>query len=175
MLADKSLSDSCWNRLRPHGRHDERGHILAWIWARAMRTSNPSTIITKLLSTPTGHCGTSSIPLHPVLALRTLLKLSPLCELYEGFIIFVETVIDTVLLTWHPHVVIAAASQTIVLFTGRTTVVIQYLVELKDGLTSCGRTPWSTGIILLDKLIEGEFLVFLSQLAVNITEYLACI
>jgi hypothetical protein len=107
-----------------------------------------------------------------VLALRTLLELGPLGELDEGFIILVETAVDAVLLARHPHVVVAAAPQAVVLLAGRAAVVVQCLVELEDSLASCSRAPRSAGVILLDELIEGEFLEFLSQLPVNVAENL---
>lgn len=137
-----------------------------------MRTPDSSAIVAKLLTTSACHSRTARIPLHPVLAFGTLLELGSLREFDEGFIIFVETIIDTVFLAGHSYVVVASTSQAVMLLAGRTSVVIQGLIELEDGLTACSGTPGGTCVILLYELVKGEFLELLPELSIYIAEYL---
>lgn len=135
-----------------------------------MRTSHSSTIVAKLLTTPTRHGRTARIPFHPMLALGALFELGTLCEFDEGFIVLVEAIIDTVLLAGHACVVVASTSQTVVLLAGRTPIVVKSLIELEDSLAACSGTPGGARIIFLDVLVEGEILEFLSELSIYIAE-----
>jgi hypothetical protein len=108
-----------------------------------MWASSTSTVITKLLAALTGHSGTASISLHPILALRALLKLRPLREFDEGLIILIEAIIDSILFAGHSHVVVASTPQTVVLFTGWAAIIIQCLIKLEYCLTTCSRAPGS--------------------------------
>lgn len=105
-----------------------------------MRASGSSAVVTKLLSAFAGHGRTAIIPLHPKLAARTLLVLGSLHELDKVLIIFVKTIIDLIFSAGHSVMILAFASQAIVLIAGRTTIVIQ-LLELEDCLASSCRTP----------------------------------
>jgi hypothetical protein len=89
-----------------------------------MRAPNSTAIIAKLLATSASHGGTACIPLHPMLAFGTLLELGPLCKFNEGLVILIKTIIDSVLLAGHAYVVVASASQAVVLLAGRTPVVV---------------------------------------------------
>lgn len=123
-----------------------------------------------MLTTSTRHGWTASIPLHPMLALGTLLKLGSLRKFNEGLVVLIETIIDSIFLAGHAYVVVASTSQTVVLLAGRTPVVVESLIELKDCLAACSGTPGGAGIILLHELVEGDFFKFFSELSIYIAE-----
>lgn len=117
----KHVSQAIVSRWRwPHCWSDNT----SWVWARSMRACSPSAIIAKLLSTFTRHRTATIIPLHPILALRTLLELSSLHKLDKIFITLIESIINSILSTSHPRVILALAPETIMFFTSRTSVII---------------------------------------------------
>lgn len=52
-------------------------------WASSMWTVSPSTVVAKHPRAPTLHRRTALCPLHPMLAMRALLELSPMSEQYK--------------------------------------------------------------------------------------------
>jgi hypothetical protein len=119
-----------------------------------VRTASASAVVAELLSALASHGGTAGVPLHPVFAFGTLFELGSLRKFDEGFIVLIEAVVDLVLLAAHPHMVVAPASQAVVLLAGRTAVVVQRLVELEHRLAPCCRAPGGRRIVLLHELVK---------------------
>lgn len=82
-----------------------------------MGTTSASTIIAELLSALARHSRTALIPLDPVVTLRTLFELGALYKIDESLVIFVKTIVDSVLCAGHAMMILASTAQTVVLVT----------------------------------------------------------
>ena len=89
-----------------------------------MWTSRPSTTITELLPAFTSHTRTSLRSLDPIVAFGTLLESSSSHELNKLFVIFVETIIDSILGTGHSMMIFTFTLQAIVFGADRTLIII---------------------------------------------------
>ena len=96
-----------------------------------MRTTRPSTIITKLLPTLTLHRTTPLIPLNPETTLRTLLEFGSLHKINKLLIILIKTITHPILCTSHVRMELASAFQTVVFTTGRAEIVVEGKVEFE--------------------------------------------
>ena len=135
-----------------------------------MRTSSSSTSVTKLLPTFASHSTATLVSLNPIVAFRTLLKLSTIHKLYELLIVFIETVIYSVFSTSHSCVILASAFQAVMLMAGRTSIVIENFIEFKG---SCAASGWAPGHILgifFNIFVERKLLIFLSCVSIDIVK-----
>ena len=170
----KARKPSRRSRSRSRDRNGSRWYS-AWVSAHSMRTGSPSTFITKLLAAFTGHCWAAIVPFDPKLALGALFVPCPLDKLDEIFIILIKTVIYLVFSTGHAVMVLAFTPQTVMLRTGRTSVVIQLFVETKHSSTASSWTPGGWCMIHLHEFIKWKFLKFLLQNPINMGIDVTCL
>ena len=98
-------------------------------------------------------------PLHPKLTIRTLLTLCPLHTKHKFTIVLTHLRYLPVLGTTHVLVVLTLATKAVVLLASRTLVVLKLLVEVKDRIAACTRTPTGIHHMLLNIVMEGEIIV----------------
>ena len=133
-----------------------------------MGTASPSTDIAELLPTFAAHGTATGTSLDPIIAFWTLFEFGSFDEIQELLVVFVEAIVDPVLSTGHPGVILASASQTVVFFASRASVVVESLVKLKNGSAASSWTPGDISSVHLNKLIKRELLVFIAEVSVDI-------
>ena len=148
-----------WSDHRHRHRHRHRA-ILRWISAASMRTGCSSTDIAKLLSTLASHSRTPFSSFDPIVALGALLVFGSFDKLDKVLVSLVEGIVDLVFCTAHSMMVQTLAFKAIVLYAGRTLIVIKLFVELEYRSAACSWTP-SCGSIFFHKFVEGELLKLL--------------
>ena len=141
-------------------------HIFC-IATHSMWAFSPSTIIAKLLSAFTSHRRASIWSLDPKIAVGTLLEFGSIDKLDKIFIILVKTIAYSILSAGHATMKDTSAFQAIVFIAGRTFIVVESLIKFEGCTASCSGTPSSWGVVLLNELIEREFLEFLLQISIN--------
>lgn len=100
-----------------------------------------------------------------------MLELSSLYKIYKFLIIFAESIVNAILSTTHLVMIDAATFQTVMLDAGRTTIVIQELVILKNSSASSSWTPGYGFRVLLNIHIKSVLLVLLFQIPTDVAEY----
>ena len=132
-----------------------------------MWTITPSTIVTKLMSTPTCHRATSSCPLNPEITFWTLLKFSSFYELLKFPIIFPIRMWNSIFSTGLAIMIVTSTSQTIMLMTNRTSVIRNLFFSGKNRCASWSRTPRDMLVIGLNIVVKTKFIISLSWLAIT--------
>ena len=127
----------------------------------------PSTIVTKLMSTPTCHRATSSCPLNPKITLWALFKFSSFYKLLKLPIIFSVRMWNSIFGTGLTIMIVASTSQAIMLTTNRTSIIVNLFFSSENRCTSWSRTPRDMLVIGLNIVVKTKFIISLSWLAIT--------
>ena len=135
----------------------------------SMRTSRPTTVITKLYSTSTGHRWASSNPFYPEFALGTLFELSSSNKVLEFSILLAKSLTNPILRTCHSIMIISPAHEAVMFPTYWATIIIQCLIILKNSRTPSSRTPGRHIISTFNILIKRKVIILIHEISIYIS------